>query len=94
MKKHNLVLWLKMYISVFGKIFSYIIPPIVSFGIFSIGRFILAPNYWLFPAIILTIPTVYILIKIDQLFAEYFIITNGIIAVLTKNMEKHSEELP
>ena len=90
---HNIILWLKAYISIFGKIFSYVLPAIFSVSIYSIISFLLSPDYRLFLAILITVPLVFMYIELNKIFLEYSILTDTIVDILKKNMEKHSEGL-
>lgn len=89
----NLILLLKIYVSIFGKIFSYVIPPLVSLFIYSIISFFLTLEYQFFLAIALSIPLVLIYIGLYRIFLKYSIMTDAIVDVLKKDMEKHSEGL-
>lgn len=95
MNKHSLTVWLKIYISIFGKFFSYVIPPIISAIIYIIIYHIFTPNFGLLLLLLicLTIPIVYLYIKIHELFVAYLSTTEIIIETLKKDMEKHSEGL-
>src|SRR6266545_6807272 len=90
---HTLILWIKAYISIVGKIFSYIIPAIVSLFIYSIISVILSPDYRLFLAIMISIPLVFLYVELSKIFMEYSILTDTIVDILKKDMERHTEGL-
>ncbi len=95
MQNHKFLMLIKTYISIFGKIFSLILPPLFSIAILGIIKFLIQPNNYIFIilAIILLIPVSILTLKIKNILLSYSLMTDNIIRVLESEMIKQSEEI-
>lgn len=94
MSKFVAVVWIRKYISFFGKILSPIIPFIIPAIFLLLSNFINEFNIWkLVIILILFILTGYFLINIKNFYDEYESKFSSMISILEKDLQKKAEEI-